>query len=125
MYVKYVCTPTTSDEIGKHMDEFKLTGLPGACGSSHATYIIHKMCSHRIARVCKGFKIKHPSQTYNLTANHHQEILATTDGHSGSFNDKTVVIYDDFICVIKIRDIFNDYKFEIFWRQGEKKSVTY
>jgi len=113
LFDKYVHAPRTVDEIEKHMEEFKLAGLPGACASTDATCIVHKMCSHRIQRVHKGFKTKHPTRTYNLTANHRREILCTTDGHPGSFNDKTVVLYDDFICDIKAGLILDDYKFEL------------
>jgi hypothetical protein len=101
------------------MEEFKLAGLPGACASTDATCIVHEMCSHRIQRVHKGFKTKHPTRTYNLTANHRREILCTTDGHPGSFNDKTVVLYDDFICDIKAGLILDDYEFELLEKQGE------
>ena len=119
LYAKYVLTPTTIAEMERHMAEFKMAGLPGACGSSDATSIIHEMCSHRIARLHKGFKSKHPTRTYNLTANHRREILCTTDGHPGSFNDKTVVLHDDFICDIKSGHILNDYMFELLERRGE------
>ena len=119
LYAKYVLHPTTTAEIERHMAEFKMAGLPGACGSTDATSIIHEMCSHRIARIHKGFKSKHPTRTYNLTANHPREILCTTEGHPGSFNDKTVVLHDDFICDIKSGHILDDYTFELLERRGE------
>ncbi|KAL3758310.1 hypothetical protein ACHAWU_004275 [Discostella pseudostelligera] len=119
LFDKYVHTPRTCEEIEKHMEEFKLAGLPGACASTDATSIVHEMCSHRIQRVHKGFKTKHPTRTYNLTANHRREILCTTDGHPGSFNDKTVVLYDDFICDIKSGAIFDDYRFELLEKRGD------
>ncbi len=120
LYDKYVHTPRTKEDIEPHMDEFKLSGMPGACASSDATSIVHEMCSHRIQRVHKGFKSKHPTRTYNLTVNHRREILGTTSGHPGSYNDKTVVLYDDFVMDIKRGNILTDYEFELLEIQGGK-----
>lgn len=95
------------------MTEFTMAGLPGACSSSDATSIVHKMCSHRLQHHHKGFKSKHPTRTYNLTVNHRRLILGTASGHPGSFNDKTVVLYDNFITDIKSGKKFDDHIFEL------------
>ena len=120
LFEKYVSTPRTAEEIERHMSEFKLAGMPGACASSDATSIVHEMCSHRIQRIHKGFKTKYPTRTYNLTVNHCREILGSTRGHPGSFNDKMVVMYDEFITDIKHGHIFSDYEFELLERCGEE-----
>ena len=117
---KYIHTPTSSVDIEKHMDEFKLAGMPGACASSDAMSIVHEMCSHQLQRMHKGFQTKHPTRTYNLTVNHRREILATTNGHPGSLNDKTLVMYDEFVLGIKNGSILDDYEFELLERRGNK-----
>lgn len=68
------------------------------------------MRSHHIQRVSKGFKSKQPTQTYNLMVNHGREIWGTTSGHPGSFDDKSVVLFDDFVMDIKRGDILSDYE---------------
>ena len=120
LFNKFVRSPTTSVEIKEHMLEFEMAGLPGACGSTDATTIIHEMCSHRLQRIHKGFKTKHPTRTYNLTANHRRQILGTTTGHPGSFNDKTVVMFDEFVSNIKSGAILDDCIFELLERQGDR-----
>ncbi len=85
-----------------------MAGMPRACALSNATSIVHELCSYRIQRIHKGFKTKYPMQTHNLTVNHRLEILATTSGHPGLFNDKTVVMYDEFITDIKSGNILDD-----------------
>jgi hypothetical protein len=61
-----------------------------------------------------------------LTANHRQQILGTTTGHPGSWSDKTLVLYDDFIRDIKSGAILDDYTFELLERQGDTVvAVTY
>ena len=45
---------------------------------------------------------------HNLTVNHWREILASTTGHPGSFNNKSVVMYNDFITDIKSDSVLDD-----------------
>ena len=42
LFDRYVLTPRTrtKEDVENHMEEFKLAGLPGACGSSDATCIV-------------------------------------------------------------------------------------
>ena len=117
LVAKYIHTPQSTSDITSHMDEFQLADMPGACASSDATSIVHELCSHRLQRIHKGFKTKYPTRTYNLTVNHRREILATTTGHPGSFNDKTVVMYNEFITDIKNGNILEDYEFELLERR--------
>ncbi len=70
---------------------------------------LHEMCSHRLQRIHKGHKSKSASRTYNITVDHRRQILATTSGHSGSFNDKTTVLHYEFVTDIKSRAILDDY----------------
>ena len=126
LFDRYVLTPRTKEDVEKHMEEFKLAGLPGACGSSDATCIMHEMCSHRLQRIHKGHKSKSATRTYNLTADHRRQILATTSGHPGSFNDKTTVLHDEFITDIKSGAILDDYTFELLERrEGKVFKVKY
>ena len=58
--------------------------------------------------------------------NHCRRILGTTRGHSGSWNDKTLVLFDTFIKGIKRGDILQDNIFELLeTRDGEVVSVKY
>ena len=120
LFDKYVLTPQNIEEVERHMAEFKMAGLPGACGSCDATCIIHEMCSHRLQRLHKGHKSKHPQRTYNATVNHLREILGTTSGHPGSYNDKSTILYDEFIKDIKSGAILDDYEFELLERRDGK-----
>ena len=70
---------------------------------------LHEMCSHRLQRIHKGHKSKSASRTYNITVDHRRQILATTSGHSGSFNDKTTVLHYEFVTDMKSRAILDDY----------------
>ena len=126
LYDKYVHSPVNAEEIATHTIEFELAGMPGTLASSDATSIIHEMCSWRLRRMHKGGKSKHPTRTYNMTVNHRRRILGTTRGHPGSWNDKTLVLFDTFIKGIKRGDILQDNIFELLeTRDGEVVSVKY
>ena len=127
LYDRYVNTPVNIEMVKEHMVEFELAGMPGAFGSTDATHIVHKRCSWRIRRAHLGHKTKYTTRTYNLTVNHRRRILGSTCGHPGSWNDKTLVLFDNFIRDIKRGDLLNDYTFELFERRedGEVVPITY
>ena len=108
------------------MHEFTAAGMPGACASSDATHVIHENCAWHLRRTHKGFKSKYCICTYNMTVNHRRRILGSTRGHPGSWNDKTVVLFDTFIRDVKRGNILNDHIFELYEMQnGETVRVKY
>lgn len=120
LYDRWVKAPQTADEIEQHMFEFKQAGMPGAFASTDATHIIHETCNWKSRRAHIGFKSKHATRTYNLTANHRRRILTTTRGNPGSFNDKTLILFDSFIQDVKSGRIHDDYTFELLEYRGEE-----
>ena len=74
----------------------------------------------------KGGNSKHPTRTYNMTVNHRRRILGTTKGHPGTWNDKTVVLFDTFGKEIKRGSILQDNVFYLLAaRDGEVVKVKY
>lgn len=126
LYERFVKAPQTKEEVEQHMHEFAAAGAPGAFASTDATNIVHELCNWKNRRAHIGFKSKHACRTYNMTVNHRRRILATTSGNPGSFNDKTLILFDTFIRDIKRGDKLDDYTFELLERRGEKiVSVKY
>ena len=120
LFKTHVLTPATSEELQSHLGEFEMAGMPGTPGSSDATSIVHEMCAWRLRRIHKGGKSKHPTRTYNMTVNHRRRILGTTRGHPGSWNDKTVVLFDEFIKNIKRGNTLQDHCFELLELRGDR-----
>ncbi|KAL7475923.1 hypothetical protein ACHAW6_001816 [Cyclotella cf. meneghiniana] len=61
-----------------------------------------------------------------MIVNHRLRILGSTHGHPGSWNDKTVVLFDTVIRDIKHGDILDDYIFKLYEMQnGETVRVKY
>lgn len=127
LFDKYVVTPVDVEEARTHMHEFSAAGMPGACGSSDATHVVHENCTWRLRRMHKGHKSKFCTRTYNITVNHRRRILGTTRGHPGSWNDKTLVLFDTFIRGIKRGDILNDHVFYLneYDSDGQVVKVMY
>lgn len=114
LYQRYVNAPACSAEASSHMHEYEAAGFPGAIGSTDATHIMIERVSHRFRQSHMGFKMSHTARTYNITVNHRRRILATTKGHPARWNDKTLILYDDFICGINEGEILNDVEFELY-----------
>ena len=119
LYDKYVKAPQNEEELEQHMKEFILAGMPGAFASMDATHVIHEMCNWKSRRVHLGHKSKHATRTFNLMANHRRRILGSTRGNPGSFNDKTLVLFDSFVQEIKSGK-FDDYTFELLEHRGDE-----
>ncbi len=125
LYDKYVKAPQNEEELEEHMKEFVLAGMPGAFASMDATHIIHEMCNFKSKRAHKGHKTKHSTRTFNLMANHRRRILGSTRGNPGSFNDKTLILFDSFVQEVKSGK-FDDFTFELLERRGDDiVAVTY
>jgi hypothetical protein len=65
-----------------------------------------------------------PTRTYNPTTNHRHKILSTTCGHPGWWNDKTLVLFDDFVCGVKDGKILSDVEFQLFERDSLGNSIS-
>jgi hypothetical protein len=62
-----------------------MAGFPGCIGSTDATHI----------------PLDKVTASYNLTVNHRRQILHTTTGHPGRWNDKTLVQFDSFMADLR------------------------
>jgi hypothetical protein len=100
LYHKYVVALSTAEEASVHSHEYAQAGLPGCVGSSDATHIVLEKVEYRLRQSHLGFKSSHTARSYNITVNHRRQILASTTGHPARWNDKTVVLFDDFIVAL-------------------------
>ena len=73
-------------------------------------------CPSQLRNHNKGYKLDLPTRTYNLTTNHRRQILSTTTGHPGRWNDKTLVLYDSFVKNISNGRNLNDLTFQLYER---------
>ena len=60
----------------------------------------------------KGFKLNVPARIYNMTVDHSKTILASTPGHPGTWNDKTLILFDEFICGVNDGKLYQDFTYD-------------
>ena len=84
-------------------------------------------CPHWAHNSHKGFKLSVPARTYNVTCDHSRRILGTTMGHPGTWNDKTLILFDQLIMDVKKGKVYADYEFELYERKenGGIETVKY
>ena len=102
------------DELDDCAAEYTDAGLPGSIGSTDTTHIVMEVCAYRLRQLHMGYKLKHTARTYNLTVNHWRRILITTKGHPATFNDKTLITYDEFVKTLKDSKYDDEFEFELY-----------
>ena len=119
LYHKHVTVPATTTGCAKFESVFSLAGFNGCIGSSGGTHIgMHSRDGH---------KLNIPSRTYNVTVTHWRQILGSTLGHPSTWNDKTIVFFDELVRGVNTGDIYGDNKFKLLERdrEGNIIEVTY
>ena len=68
-----------------------------------------------------------PARTCYVTVDHLQRILGSTAGHPGMWNDKTLILFDDFICSVNNGKLHEDYEFKLYEKDvdNEIQQITY
>jgi hypothetical protein len=82
---------------------YAVAGFPGCIGSTDATHIPLDKVTALLRQAHLGNKIGSDAttRTYNVTVNHRCQILHTTTGHPGRWNDKTLVRFDSFMADLR------------------------
>jgi hypothetical protein len=114
LYKKFVVAPKTADDAKQHTPEYEKAGLPGCIGSMDATHILLEKVEYRLRQSHVGFKSSHTARSYNITVNNRRRILATTTGHPARWNDKTVVLFDNFVVALNEGTTLQDVTFELY-----------
>ena len=123
LYNKYVKAPLSTEELKDCAAEYTEAGLPGTIGSTDATHIVIEKCAYRLRQLHLGYKLTHTARTYNLTVNHHRRILSSTSGHPSTFNDKSLILFDDFCHSIKDGIYDDKYEFELYDYDRDGKHI--
>ena len=114
-------------KIGDLEKLFRMAGFNGCIGSSDATHIAMLNCAAWAHVMHRGYKLSLPSRTYNMTVDHSRWILGSTMGHPATWNDKTLILYDELVCGVRDGNIHNDFEFMLYEKneKGEVVEVCY
>jgi hypothetical protein len=127
LFDMHVKMPRTKEQISGHLHEMKLARYDGCADSGDAAYIGMETCSYKVAAMHKGGKLPMPSRTCNLTCCHRRRILSTTRGHPARYNDKTLVLFDEFLKGIQDGEVLQDLEFELheYGPDGNVRTAKY
>lgn len=127
LFKRYVTMPTNSETASSHMHEMTIAGFAGAVASTDATHIVMEKCKHNLKQYHISHKLNHAARTYNMTVNHRRRILHTTNGHPARWNDKTIILFDDFVRGIYDGRLLDEVEFELLEtdESGNEVKVRY
>ena len=127
LYKKWVVDSRVNRNLNEQESVFKQAGFNGCIGSSDGTHVPMLKCSQWASNSHKGFKLNVPARTYNVTVDHSRRILQSTTGHPGTWNDKTLILFDEYICGVRAGQIHNDFIFHLYETndEGEIVEVAY
>ena len=127
LYEKYVLNPLKTMDFSSIGKLFQQAGFNGCVGSSDATHVGLLSCPSWAFNNNKGFKLSVPSRNYNATVTHWRQIMGTTFGHPGTWNDKTLVLFDDLIKNTHNGEWLEDKQFELLEldKDGNIVSIIY
>ena len=117
LFPKFVTEPTKTMEYKDFASEYEQAGFHGAVGSMDGTEVIQWSVHYALKNLHTGFKDgNHTTRSYNLICNHRRRILGTTTGHPGSWNDKTLVRFDEFVYKMRTGSTFGNNIFQLYER---------
>jgi hypothetical protein len=109
-----IVMPTNAEEAANHLYKMTLAGFVGAVASIDATHIMMERCKHFLKQYHQGPKTKNTASMYNMSVNQRRRILYTTGGHPACWNDKTIILFDDFVRGINKGRLLDDIEFETY-----------
>jgi hypothetical protein len=123
LYQKYVTMPESIEVLRECEKAYCIAKFPGCIGSTDATHIPLDKVAFSLRQAHLGYKNSVTTQTYNLNVNHKRQVLNSTTGHPGRWNDKTLIRFDPFISHLQRSSFDNKMTFQLSTNQGTPISV--
>ena len=115
LYRMHVTDAMKNTPISEFEDLFASAGFNGCIGSTDATHVGMLSCASWAAIAHKGHKLNIPSRSYNATVSHCRQILGTTCGHPSTWNDKSIILYDELVRGVHEGEVFDNYTFKLLF----------
>ena len=113
---EYIKVPDTVKELRQISKSYEERGFPGACGSVDGVQIAWEGCPHAY-RVSFTGKEKYPTLGFNVTVGHDYRILHVCSMFAGRFNDKTKVLYDEYVNRLRT-DFYDGFTYTVYDSDG-------
>ena len=93
---KYIKIPKNVAELNELSVQYESLGFPGCVGSTDGVQIAWEGCPNAY-RVSFTGKEKYPTLGFNVTVDHELRVLHVCSMFADRFNDKTKILYDDYV----------------------------
>ena len=113
----WIRPPETEEEISTAVKPYADAGVPGAIASVDGVHVRWDRCSQSNLIRHKG-KEAYPSLGFQVSVLHTTWIISCTQAFAGSYNDKTITRYDEFVQKIHNREMYSDREFVTFDATG-------
>ena len=123
LFKRYVTDAAKSLSMNELTSLFMQAGFNGCIGSTDATHVPMLKCAAWAHNIHNGSKLHLPSRTYNVTVTHSRQILGSTIGHPGTFNDKTVIMFDRLLADIHNGKLKNEHRFTLLEKDEDNNIV--
>lgn len=123
LYPRYVRAPHGQQEARETAYAFSMAGFPGCVGSMDATHISLERVPFRLRQPHLAMKMSTTARSYNIIVNHRRQILSTTRGHPATWNDKTLVMFDDFVTGLNTGRYLSNFEFELWDHDGNSNEI--
>ena len=127
LYKKYVKNPASETDISVFEKVLALASFNGYIGSIDSTHAALLLCPNWVSINYSDFKLSISSRNYNATVTHSHQIIGTTCGCPRSWNDKTMILFDDVIHRVHEKRHYSTKTFKLFEMDKDKNiaEVTY
>jgi hypothetical protein len=115
--------PEDEEDIAVSVALFARCGLPGFVSSMDVVHVRYDRCPHAQLPNYVG-KEGHPTLGYQVHVGHNKVIYWMGSGFPGARNDKTVVMSDEFLYMLKHDPKYAECEYEIYVGDGVKETKT-
>jgi hypothetical protein len=114
---KWIHFPSKVEEVVHVESCYAKLGLPGCIGSIDCVHIGWDMCPAGYQADCTG-KEGYATLAFEVLVSHTRKIMAVTQSFFGTWNDKTIVRYDDQVSKLRSVPFYTEYKWNLRDSQG-------
>ena len=103
---EFVSTPT-GQRLRSTMKVYRRLGFNGCFGSMDGVHVKWDHCSYVLSNMCTG-KEHFPTLAFNVIVDHNRFIMSVSSVFFGTYNDKTIVKYDDTVDKLRKKTLFGE-----------------
>lgn len=114
----WIVFPATTEDVAFVESRYADLGVPGCLGSIDCVHVGWDMCPAGFHSDCNG-KEGYPTLAFEVIVSHSRKIMAVTQSFFGTWNDKTIVKFDDKVKKLRSLPFYTNYYWQLFSINGD------